>query len=276
MNTITITHSDLQVAIQAAKEAGEIICRGYSQRCKCDSKGIGDLVCSIDKDADAAILAILQGNFPTDSVYSEELNPNVECLNGRVWIVDPLDGTAGFIFHAGKHIPAVLIALQEDGVTQLGVVYIPVTDELFYAVRGQGAFKGNVPLTVKNVPENLSAAWVDMNQYGDATFESEPFRLLRDRLRMKGGACIVTTSMPHSGSAMRVLECETDLAAVIHDNNSSNVKQAAWDVAAPQLIVQEAGGGFWNLKGEVYDPFSVEPFIVAASKRLADQVIALL
>jgi fructose-1,6-bisphosphatase/inositol monophosphatase family enzyme len=269
-------HADLQVAIQAAKEAGEIICRGYSQRCKCDAKGIGDLVCSIDKEADAAILARLRTHFPEDSVCSEELNPDVKCRSGRVWIVDPLDGTAGFLFHAGKQIPAVLVALQEEGVTRVGVVYIPVTDELFYAVQGQGAYKGDTPLNVKSVPQTLSAAWVDMNQYGDASFESEPFRLLRDRLRMKGGACIVTTSMPHSGSAMRVLECETDLAVVIHDNNSSNVKQAAWDVAAPQLIVQEAGGGFWNMKGETYDPFAAEPFIVAASKELADQVIALL
>jgi myo-inositol-1(or 4)-monophosphatase len=150
-----------------------------------------------------------------------------------------------------------------------------VTQEWFYAVKGKGAFTGNGKRLTASNSHLLKESWVDMNQFGDSSLESEVFAKLRTSLRSKVGARLVTTHVPHSAIAMRILDGTTGLSAVIHDNNKQKVKQASWDVAAPKLIVEEAGGTILSLRGEPYDIFSPEPFVIANSQELAEQIIQL-
>lgn len=115
-----------------------------------------------------------------------------------------------------------------------------------------------------------------MNQYGDSQYETESFTVLRDRLRTADGARMVTTTVPNSGVALRVAECNTGLAAAIHDNQSKKIKQAPWDVAPVKVILEEAGGVFVNLAGEPIDAFVPEVSIIARNQTLAKQIIGLL
>lgn len=265
---------ELGWAVEAAAAAGQVIKDGVGKLHQIDKKGIGDLVSSVDRMADEAIKKVLQEHDDT-FILSEELNPEVG-ESDTLWIVDPLDGTSAYLMQVGDHYPAVLIARYSQGQTQLGVAYFPLTEEWFYAQRGCCAWKnGNRLNNALAEQPNLSTSWVEMNQFGDASLETREFAALRDGLRSHGGASLVTTTVPNSGVALRIAEAKTGLVAAIHDNRSDHVKQAAWDVAAVQLILEEAGGVFVNLDGRSIDPFRPEVMVVARTPEIAGQIIGL-
>ncbi len=267
---------DMCVAVRAAAKAGDEILRGYGRLYQIKEKGVGDFVCEIDIAADRAILEELRQFRPSDEIISEELSPSKVEKVGRCWVIDPLDATSAFIFEAGRSLPSVLVALREEATTRIGVVLFPLTGEWFYAIRGDGAYKNGARLSTKGRASVLQEAWVDMNQYGNAELETSQFARLRERLRSRDGARLVTSQPPHSGIVVRIAEGRKKISAVIHDNNKSRVKQEPWDTAAVQLVLEEAGGVFLNFHGERYDPFEPEPIVAAVSCELAMQILGLL
>jgi fructose-1,6-bisphosphatase/inositol monophosphatase family enzyme len=275
----SLNSPDLLLALRAAEAAGRIIREGYEQSLEIVEKGVGDLLSEVDKAADEAVTGMIRTEHPNDDILSEELSPDTkESGSGRLWIVDPLDGTAAFLLRCGRHLPSVMIALRTDGHDTLAVVHFPLTGEWFYALRGAGAYKDGTPLSTKHSNTELHAAWIDMNHQGDAARESDAFRTLREKLRSKDGARLVTTAGPQSGLAMRILDGSMKLSAIVHDNSPAAkvAKQAPWDVIPVRIIVEEAGGCILSLRGTDYDPLCPEPFIVAGRREIADQLITLL
>ena len=264
----------LAIAIDAAAAAGKIICDGFGQLHDIESKGVGDLVSKVDTDADVAITKVIRESSRLP-ILSEESSPTIENPDGDYWIVDPLDATSAFLTKAGAQYPSVLINHQSGNRTTCSVVYFALTDEWFYAARGKGAFKDTKPLTVKDEPITLLESWVEMNAYSDNTLETRLFADMRQKLRSHYGARLVTTNPPHSGVAARIPESRTSLSVAIHDNSMDHVKQAAWDIAAPRLVLEEAGGVFLNFQGKPLDLFLAEPFVVARTRSLAMEVIDL-
>ena len=269
--------AQMTIATQAASLAGEVIRNGYAEISKgtgfrFEQKGVGDLVSEIDRDADNASGSWIRQNsdYP---LLSEELNADI-AEEDDMWIVDPLDASSAFLLQAGSSYPAVLVALRKDGELNLGVCHFPLTGEWFYAQKGRGAWKDGKRL-VCDSNETLSEIWVEMNQYGAAEYETDYFQSLRHKLRSSEGARLVTSNVPHSGVAMRIAEGSSSLGAAIHDNNPMSVKQATWDVAAPQIILEEAGGVFLNSEGHRTNPFICEPIIVAQTHRIAQQIVDL-
>ncbi len=266
---------ELAWAIEAAAVAGEVIKNGAGQLRGFDRKSIGDLVSEVDRHADQLITETLR-KYSDIPILSEELSPEIEACD-EMWIVDPLDATNAYLMQAGDQYPAVLIAKYAGGKTELGVAYFPLTGEWFYAQEGCCAWKNGQRLKISEAPPaNLRNSWVEMNQYGDASLETSAFALLRQVLRSEGGASLVTTTVPNSGVALRIAESKTGLVAAIHDNRADHVKQAAWDLAAPQLILQEAGGVFMNLDGQRTDPFRAEVTLVVRNEKIAEEIIRLL
>ncbi len=266
--------SDLGIAIEAAQSAGKIIRDGSGKIHEVQLKGVGDLVSQVDQNADMAIAEILKQHSDL-AILSEESSPRLDDGVSDFWIVDPLDATSAFLTQAGPQYPSVLINRQQGETTTCSVVYFPLTDEWFYAAKGQGAWKDGKQLIVSDEPMTLLESWVEMNQYADNSLETELFSGMRQRLRSKYGARLVTTNPPHSGVAVRIAESKSSLSVAIHDNAQEHVKQAAWDIAAPRLVLQEAGGVFVNFSGNELDLFKAEPFIVARTESLAREVIEL-
>lgn len=267
----------MEFAVLAAQAAGKELVSGYDrmaagQGSEIERKGVGDLVSEVDRLADEASSRVLRQNsqFP---ILSEELHHDIT-ERDNLWIVDPLDASSAYLMQAGREYPSVLIALRLHGETQLGVTYFPLTNEWFYAQRSRGAWKDGRRL-VCYTDESLSDIWVEMNQYGASEYETAYFANLRRRLRSTSGAQLVTSNVPHSGVAVRIAERRSSLAAAIHDNNPAMVKQAAWDIAAPQIILEEAGGVFMNPQGKSTDPFVAEPIIVARTAAIAHRIIEL-
>jgi myo-inositol-1(or 4)-monophosphatase len=267
------TQAALTVAVRAASKAGEIIRESYLQVQTIEEKTHGDLVSQVDVKCDHAVQEAIRSAYPDDVIISEELSPEV-IPDDRYWIVDPLDGTSAFLFRVSEDMPSVMIAYCDTQGAQLSVVYFPLTDEMFYAVRGMGSYERQRRLQCKTV--ELKDAWIEMNQYSNVQYESPQFRILRERLRQPGGAQLVSCSPPHSGIALRIAEGNKQLSGVIHDNGAEYLKQGPWDVLPVALIFSEAGGVVVNLKGQPYNPFKPEPFIMASSKKMADQILALL
>ena len=243
-----------------------------------------DLVSEADEKTDAAVQQVIRSSFPNDRIVSEELNPEItgDMKQGRVWIIDPLDGTSAFLFKADPSAPSVMIALIVDGVAQISVILQPIIARWTYCVRGRGVFQDGISM---KFPDHAAApfshAWVDLNQYGDSTFESQTFKKIDSVVRGAGGARLVSRMTPFSAVALRLLlpdnereNASRQLCAAVHDHNREMPKQLPWDIIPVQLIVEEAGGLYLDTAtGKRVDAFDLKGPILIGSRAMCAEIL---
>jgi len=231
MTTPTFT-KEKDCAIVAAQAAGLIIRAFYSTPYTVDYKGRGqdNPVTIADRDANQKIHGILQGEFPQYGWLSEETVDSPARLScPRVWLVDPLDGTKEFI----DKIPefGVSIALIEHGQPVVGVVYNPIQDQLFWAIRGQGTWYQERRLHVTQT-EELSAATILASRSETKRGEWQKFSS--------------QFSTRPTGSAAYKLAL---IARGDADATFTLTPKNEWDICAGALLVEEAGGQVSHLDG---------------------------
>ncbi len=131
----------LQLMVDAALEAGAEIERIYGAGCAAETKADGSPVTEADHRAEAIILAALGGAYPDIPVIAEEeaCAGRIPAIGARFFLVDPLDGTRGFVARNGEF--TVNIALVEHGVAVAGVIYAPDLHLLYYGEAGEGAWR---------------------------------------------------------------------------------------------------------------------------------------
>ncbi len=224
----------LDVATIAARAAGEFIQSGAQNRSELniEQKSLHDYVSEIDTGAEKIIREHIERAFPEHAVLGEEYGVSPVCDSNYQWVIDPLDGTTNFI----RGIPhyAISIALQHHDEVMVGVVFDPVKNEMFSAVKGQGArLNGDIikASELEGVPGSLLATGVPFN--GESL----------DRLAMFTDA--MTALLQQNTAGIRRLgSAALDLAYVAAGRYDgfweANLK--IWDIAAGALIVQEAGG----------------------------------
>jgi 3'(2'), 5'-bisphosphate nucleotidase len=226
--------SELEAARTLAVRAGAILLEHYSSP-DVRWKGPGNPVTEADRAASAFLVKEFKRRFPEDGVLSEEdAGDDTRLSLSRVWIIDPLDGTIEFINH--RHEFAVMIGLSIDGAASLGVVYQPLTEKLYYAAAGIGAF----------LIENRSSRLLRVST------ESNPLAMTLALSRSHHSADIdavqrrlgVRNSLTSGSMGLKVgLICEGQAHLYIH--TSSNTSQ--WDTCAPDIILREAGGRMTDL-----------------------------
>ncbi len=224
----------LNTAVQAAQKAGEIIREIYDGEFSVKYKDAekDDPVTLADKNSDRKIREILLEAFPEDGWLSEETLDSDDRLSKEwVWIVDPMDGTREFV----QHIPefAVSIGLVHRGEPVLGVIYNPVTNELFTAVRGEGAYLNGKPIHVNEIPSVSKA------------------RLLVSRTYTKKGK--LDWLRPHFENLVPLGSIAYKMAAVAQGRGDAVISfhpQYEWDVCAGDILIREAGGVFILPTGE--------------------------
>jgi len=135
-------------ALAAAYCSGRYIRSRLNRERRIEHKGAIDLVTEVDLGSEARIIDTIQASFPDHSILSEERGM-IQRDQDFLWIVDPLDGTTNFAH--GLTLCCVSIALVGNGQPLIGIVCNPFTDELFSAVRDQGAFLNGRRLSVSNV-----------------------------------------------------------------------------------------------------------------------------
>src|ERR1700704_5877682 len=133
---------ELRIALELAREAGAAILKFYEGPLDIQQKSDAhdyEPVTQADKVANEIIVDRLRQEFPGDGILAEEsIDTSHRLDKSRVWMIDPLDGTTGFIEGNGDF--AVQIGLTENGKSVLGVVYLPLTGVFYRAVRGSGAW----------------------------------------------------------------------------------------------------------------------------------------
>ncbi|MBO2675778.1 inositol-1-monophosphatase [Shewanella algae] len=231
-------HPMLTIAVRAARAAGQTIMRAYTEldRIEVDAKGVNDFVTSVDKEAEAAIIYQIRKSYPDHSIVGEENGENRGTNQDYLWIVDPLDGTNNFV-NGVPHF-AVSIAMQYKGKTEVAVVYDPVRDELFSAVRGKGAKLNDFRIRVNNVSD-LSGSLVATGFPFKARQHTETY------MKLFGETFSLCADLRRAGSAA------LDLAYVAAGRVDAffELGLKPWDIAAGDLIVREAGGTVTDFSG---------------------------
>ncbi|MDO4626427.1 MAG: inositol-1-monophosphatase [Pasteurellaceae bacterium] len=221
----------LNIAIRAARKAGNVIAKGYEHRDSVQAtvKSTNDYVTNIDKAAEASIIEVIKTSYPEHAIITEESGALAGKENDIQWIIDPLDGTNNFV----KGFPqfCVSIAIRVKGRTEVGVVYDPIRNELFTAVRGEGAKLNDMRLRVDNKQE-LQGAII-------AT--GFPFKQTHS---MHLQFAIMQSLIEQCADFRRAGAAALDLCYVAAGRVDGyfEIGLKPWDCAAGELIVREAGG----------------------------------
>jgi 3'(2'), 5'-bisphosphate nucleotidase len=233
--------SEIRIAVELAREAGAAILEHYEGPLDIQQKNYADdlePVTQADKIANELIVSRLSREFPEDGILAEEsVDTERRLKKSRVWMVDPLDGTTGFISGNGDF--AVQIGLVENGECVVGVVYQPLTEVLYRAVLGAGT-------------------WIERPEYQperalvSSQTELSRMRLAASRSHRSPRMNKVVTRLGVKEEIQRgsvgikiglIIEQQCDLYVHL----SPRTKQ--WDTCAPQLILTEAGGRLTDLFG---------------------------
>jgi myo-inositol-1(or 4)-monophosphatase len=217
-----------KAALQAAHAAGEILRANFGKKLKIREKSGAGLVTDVDVQCEKAALKILRRTLPDFGVLAEESAAFLSSSLGR-WIIDPLDGTTNFIH--GFPMFCCSIAAEWDGKVQVGVIYHPILDETYLAVRGQGATVNGEKLRVSKTAQLEKALLTTGFAY---TRGSE---LRKDVARFER-LSQTTRAIRRPGSA--ALDLAYTARGVFDGFWERNL--APWDVAAGTLLVEEAGG----------------------------------
>ena len=246
-------HPMLNIAVRAARVAGNIIMRGYEARdeLKLEQKGANDFVTQIDKDAEQAIIHKIQQSYPDHAFIGEESGATGDNTE-FTWIIDPIDGTTNFV----KGIPhfCVSIALLHKGRIEQGLVFDPVRSELFTAGRGTGAQLNGYRIRATQ-PKEL-----------DNTILATGFPF-RDRTGFDAYNQVFCKIFADSGDVRRSGSAALDLAYVASGRYDGYYERGvqAWDIAAGELLVREAGGIVTDFKGN-NDPLHKGEIVAGSPK----------
>ncbi|MEE8349075.1 MAG: inositol monophosphatase family protein [Acidobacteriota bacterium] len=232
----------LAVATEIAREAGQMLLSQLGSNVKISKKGRIDLVTEMDLRVEQTIVDRIRLRFPDHDVLAEERGSQGKDGPFK-WIIDPLDGTTNYAH--GYRFFSVSIALEIKEELILGVVYDPVTDELFSAKRGQGATLNDHPIRVSDEGQLIDSMLATGFSY--------------DREQIKKNLPLFNRMILYSQAIRRDGSAALDLCYVACGRFDGfwELSLSPWDVAAGRLILEEAGGRITNCSGlpcTIYDP----------------------
>ncbi len=232
---------ELHVAIALAREAGDLILEHYEGPLDVEQKFSADdlePVTQADKEANELIVSGLTREFPADGILAEEsIDTDRRLDKSRVWMVDPLDGTNGFIDGNGDF--AVQIGLAERGVCVVGVVYQPLSGVLYNAVSGGGSWIERRRFERQKVTVSTNRDIAKMRLAASRSHRSPRMNKVVSRFGFQQEV--------QRGSVGIKIGLLVEQQCDVYIHLSPRTKQ--WDTCAPQLILTEAGGTLTDLFG---------------------------
>ena len=230
---------ELAVARDLARRAGARILSHYDSPVDVDYKGKGKSspVTQADRDANELIVAGLRDAFPEDAILAEESRDSSARLDaGRLWCVDPLDGTREFIDKNGMFV--VMIGLAVDGESSFGVVYQPTEDGLYWGYGGEAYFQAGdaepVELRPRAVADASEAVMVVSRSHRSKTVTrvSETLGVVKEQ--------------PFGSVGLKATRLALGVADIYLSVSDRTME---WDVCAPEAIVRAAGGSVTDCRG---------------------------
>ena len=254
-------NKELEVALDAVKKASKIIMEVYtSSDLGVEIKEDNSPVTKADKAADKIIRGLLSSAFPEYGLLTEEsLDDKTRLNKDYVWIVDPIDGTKEYVAHSGEFTVNIGLAYKHECV--LGVIMIPVTGEIYYAVKGMGSFylkdKDAKPVQI-HCNDKIKDVTTLVSRFHSNETEQSMIKKHSDIIKHQKvvGATIKGCYIAHGYAEMSY-------------RFSSNTKE--WDTCAMQAIVEQAGGYILKFDGNpiVYnreDVYNRDGYIIVNRK----------
>lgn len=255
---------ELKFVVDVARSAGAIALRHWGQverLKKTHAMTTDEAVTEADRATQRHIVDALRRRFPNDGIIGEEsdtgesITADIRDVNGRNWVIDPIDGTNNYI--SGINMFCVCIGLLERGEPVLGVVYDVSCDRMFCAARGEGAWLGN---------KRIRALETDMS---DASVLMLTSNLIDKHGRAPGWAnrWLAQTNWKIRVFGSAALEAVHVAGGIAHGAVTVNGK--LWDCVAPAAIVIEAGGLLTDLTGKPIFPYDLHNYTGAKVPYLA-------
>lgn len=223
----------LDVAIDAAKQAGELALKYFKTQPKVSYKPDKSPVTRADIEVEKLIRKTLAKNFPNHGIIGEELPP-VNPKARYQWVIDPIDGTKSFV----RRLPfwSTLLALMENNKPIIGISFAPALDELLTAQKGEGAFLNGKRQKVSKISEL---------QYAYLTHGS--IDAFENKNMLEGFLKLYKSAGSHRGFGDAIgyhLLIKGDVDIMVE------AKDKVHDIAAPAILVEEAGGKFSDFSGK--------------------------
>lgn len=222
----------LEFAKDIAKYAGKIMIKYFNEENGSSYKGDKTIVTLADTEINSYLIKKVKEKYPTHSVDGEEEQFG---KSNYVWVCDPVDGTAMY----ARHIPVAVfsLALVVNGVSQVGVVYDPFTDSLYYAIKGKGAYKNNKKISVNDYTLEDIRTCCHCDMWSKVKYNvCEVFNQLSKITRLNDIGSIARASC---------LVATGDYTLTIF----TGTEHKHCDIAAVKVIVEEAGGKVTDLFG---------------------------
>ena len=247
-----------KVAFLAVRKAGKIIEKNFRKINKVSFKKDLSLLTKVDIASEKTITQLIKNNFPSHNILAEERGGKIG--NNYTWIIDPLDGTTNY----SRNIPffSISLALTYRRNPILGVIFNPISKELYFAEKGKGAFLNGQRIK-ETQQQILSRALILFNKYRT----EDAFRKIHKIIGVVG----------KKSPGFRIFGSVTLTLCYLASGKSDACFAAGmnpWDLSARVLIIKEAGGKVTNLKGEDWQ--LGEKDIIAANKKLHNQLLKLI
>ncbi|MEO8028081.1 MAG: inositol monophosphatase family protein [Bryobacteraceae bacterium] len=220
------------MARSIAARSAELALKLQAAGVQAESKADASPVTIADKECERLIASSLLEVFPDDGLLGEEGSAKVSA-NDRKWIIDPIDGTRDFL--RGNPLWSVLIGLEEDGEMKAGLVHLPLLGQTYFAARGGGAFVDGTPIRISEITARAEAALSVNGLHG---IDRMPFA---PKLTDWMSTFWSVRSLGGTPDAMWLASGKLEVWV--------EPKVAPWDVAAAQVILEEAGAVFHDHKG---------------------------
>lgn len=249
---------ELSFARDLAIRAGDVVIRHFGTGLTVQMKDWADPVTAADRESEALIRAAIRLRFPNDGVDGEEEGA-LPGTSGRLWLIDPLDGTADFA--GGLPIFAVVLTLvdaNDPALALLNVTYDPVRRELFHAVKGGGAYLDGQPIQAVGTVD-LASALVHLHFSNQRAIWETSMELTRR----------ITAVSPHARNIGSTALAQAYVAAGRLDGHVK-VVSGAYDVVGGNLLIAEAGGVVTNLNGT---PWTFHGSLLTASAALHPKLV---
>jgi myo-inositol-1(or 4)-monophosphatase len=248
----------MNVAMDAAREAGAVIRERLDEVLRIDTKADGSLVSNVDREAERIITERIRASFPGHGIAGEEGGAS----NGEaeyVWVIDPLDGTHNYV--RGVDIFGVSIGIRYRGAYHAGVIFMPMEGSLYAAERGSGAFKNSRRIRVSS---RASLAECSIG------IDSDLRHGLDGKLAFLQSLGTRAFNFRMFGSSARTLSyvAEGKLDAVVEFQDKT------WDFAAGVVLVEEAGGRITTFSGKPL-PYAATDY-VASNGHIHEEMLGLM
>lgn len=248
-NVIDLVKSTKEI-IFSEEKLSEIVAKGYA-----------DFVTGVDLAVQSYIQGKLFEMYPDIQFMGEEGEKSTLDFSGKIWILDPIDGTSNLIHHL--NMSAVSLALVENNIPVFGVVYNPFTDELFWAERGKGAYYNGRSIRVSD-KKTMKESFVSV---GTSPYDED----LREK-----SLVVIANLLRNCTDIRRMGAASLDLAYIAMGKFDCFYEEILrpWDYAAGAILIEEAGGKITDLNGKALS-FESSRGILASNGFTHDELIKL-